>query len=37
MLFHVVARVESVGVIFAIVIALLAAEMIFNGLTGKLS
>ncbi|HTF71275.1 MAG TPA: sulfite exporter TauE/SafE family protein [Edaphobacter sp.] len=31
------ARVESVRIIFAIVIALLGAEMIFNGLTGKLS
>ena len=35
--FLVNARVKSVRVIFAIVIALLAAEMIFNGLTGKLS
>src|SRR5467141_2157601 len=34
--FLVNARVKSVRVIFAIVIALLAAEMIFNGLTGKL-
>jgi uncharacterized protein len=31
------ARVKSVRIIFAVVIALLGAEMIFNGLTGKLS
>jgi uncharacterized membrane protein YfcA len=31
------ARVKSMRIIFAIVIALLGAEMIFNGLTGKLS
>jgi uncharacterized protein len=31
------ARVKSIRIIFAIVIALLGAEMIFNGLTGKLS
>jgi uncharacterized protein len=35
--FLVKARVKSVRIIFAIVIALLGAEMIFNGLTGKLS
>jgi uncharacterized membrane protein YfcA len=34
--FLVKARVQSVRVVFAIVIALLGAEMIFNGLTGKL-
>ncbi len=34
--FLVNARVKSVRTIFAIVIALLGAEMIFNGLTGKL-
>jgi uncharacterized protein len=31
------AKVESLRVVFALVIALLGAEMIFNGLTGKLS
>jgi uncharacterized protein len=31
------ARVKSMRIIFATVIALLGAEMIFNGLTGKLS
>jgi uncharacterized membrane protein YfcA len=31
------ARVKAMRIIFAIVIALLGAEMIFNGLTGKLS
>jgi uncharacterized membrane protein YfcA len=31
------AKVKSMRIIFAIVIALLGAEMIFNGLTGKLS
>lgn len=35
--FLVKARVKSVRIIFAIVIALLGAEMIFNGITGKLS
>jgi hypothetical protein len=35
--FLVKARVRSVRIIFAIVIALLGAEMIFNGLTGRLS
>ncbi|WP_051978816.1 sulfite exporter TauE/SafE family protein [Edaphobacter aggregans] len=35
--FLVKARVKSVRIIFAIVIGLLGAEMIFNGLTGKLS
>jgi uncharacterized protein len=35
--FLVKARVKSVRIIFAIVVALLGAEMIFNGLTGKLS
>jgi uncharacterized membrane protein YfcA len=31
------AKVESLRLVFALVIALLGAEMIFNGLTGKLS
>jgi uncharacterized membrane protein YfcA len=31
------AKVESLRVVFALVIALLGAEMIFNGLTGRLS
>jgi hypothetical protein len=35
--FLVKAKVKSVRVIFAIVIALLGAEMIFNGFTGRLS
>jgi uncharacterized membrane protein YfcA len=35
--FLVNARVKSGRIVFAIVIALLGAEMIFNGLTGKLS
>jgi uncharacterized protein len=35
--FLIKARVKSVRIIFAIVIAVLGAEMIFNGFTGKLS